>query len=70
MFALSAFGSLFGFVGMLIAVPTAAVIGVFGRFFIERYKDGRLYQGSAEWQEQAGKQAEKSAKDSREAEQE
>ena len=44
-FALSAFGSLFGFAGMLIAVPVAAVIGVMGRFGIRQYKDGRLYQG-------------------------
>jgi predicted PurR-regulated permease PerM len=50
MFALSAFGSLFGFVGLLVAVPAAASIGVFGRFLIERYKDGRLYRGSTEWQ--------------------
>jgi predicted PurR-regulated permease PerM len=50
MFALSAFGSLFGFVGLLVAVPSAAAIGVFGRFLIERYQGGRLYQGSAEWQ--------------------
>ena len=48
-FALSAFGALFGFVGLLIAVPAAAGIGVLGRFGIERYKDGRLYRGSAEW---------------------
>jgi predicted PurR-regulated permease PerM len=53
MFALSAFGSLFGFVGLLIAVPAAAGIGVISRFLIERYKAGRLYLGSAEWQEQA-----------------
>jgi len=53
MFALSAFGSLFGFVGLLVAVPAAAAIGVFGRFLIERYRDGRLYQGSAEWQGRA-----------------
>lgn len=45
LFALSAFGALFGFVGMLIAVPVAASIGVITRFFIHRYKDGRLYQG-------------------------
>ncbi len=51
MFALSAFGSLFGFVGLLVAVPSAAAIGVFGRFLIERYQNGRLYQGSAEWQD-------------------
>ena len=46
LFALSAFGTLFGFAGLLIAVPTAAAIGVFGRFFLERYKEGRLYLGS------------------------
>ncbi len=45
MFALSAFGSLFGFAGLLIAVPTAAVIGVFLRFSISQYKTGRLYKG-------------------------
>jgi predicted PurR-regulated permease PerM len=53
MFALSAFGSLFGFVGLLVAVPAAAGIGVFGRFLIERYKDGQLYRGSVEWRERA-----------------
>ena len=44
-FALSAFGSLFGFVGMLVAVPVAAVIGVVVRFFAERYQEGQLYKG-------------------------
>jgi predicted PurR-regulated permease PerM len=42
-FALSAFGSLFGFSGLLVAVPAAAAIGVFGRFLIGRYKESRLY---------------------------
>lgn len=45
MFALSVFGSLFGFVGMLVAVPVAAAIGVVARFFITRYQAGRLYRG-------------------------
>lgn len=45
MFALSAFGALFGFTGLLIAVPVAAVIGVFLRFSVEKYKQGRLYRG-------------------------
>ncbi|MEO0680176.1 MAG: AI-2E family transporter, partial [Pseudomonadota bacterium] len=45
MFALSAFGALLGFTGLLIAVPTAAAIGVLGRFAIEQYTSGRLYQG-------------------------
>ncbi|MBT0958607.1 AI-2E family transporter [Alphaproteobacteria bacterium KMM 3653] len=44
-FALSAFGTLFGFVGLLVAVPVTAMIGVVVRFFIHRYKDGRLYRG-------------------------
>ena len=45
LFALSAFGVLFGFVGLLVAVPAAASIGVIGRFLLGQYKDGRLYQG-------------------------
>ncbi len=44
-FALSAFGTLFGFVGMLVAVPVAAAIGVITRFAITQYKASRLYQG-------------------------
>ena len=44
-FALSVFGALFGFVGMLIAVPAAAALGVLVRFGIEQYKNGRLYRG-------------------------
>ena len=44
-FALSVFGSIFGFVGMLVAVPLAAMIGVLVRFGIEQYTDGRLYRG-------------------------
>jgi predicted PurR-regulated permease PerM len=46
-FALSVFGTLFGFVGMLIAVPVAASIGVVARFAVGNYKGGRLYQGHA-----------------------
>ncbi|HEY9022277.1 MAG: AI-2E family transporter [Paracoccaceae bacterium] len=44
-FALSVFGSLFGFVGMLVAVPVAAVIGVVARFGIGGYKKSLLYRG-------------------------
>lgn len=44
-FALSAFGTLFGFVGMLVAVPVAAAIGVITRFLVAEYKRGRLYLG-------------------------
>jgi len=45
MFALSAFGTLFGFVGMLVAVPMAATIGVFSRFGVRQYLTGQLYRG-------------------------
>jgi predicted PurR-regulated permease PerM len=47
LFALSAFGSVFGFVGMLVAVPIAAAIGVFARFGIGQYQASLLYQGYA-----------------------
>lgn len=46
-FALSAFGLLFGFVGMLVAVPVAAAIGVIARFAIAQYRDSLLYKGQA-----------------------
>jgi len=45
MFALVAFGALFGFVGLLVAVPAAAAVGVLVRFGIERYLDSDLYHG-------------------------
>ncbi|MBK5928795.1 AI-2E family transporter [Rhodobaculum claviforme] len=44
--ALSAFGSLFGFAGMLVAVPVAAALGVVVRFFTQQYHDSVLYRGS------------------------
>ena len=44
-FALSAFGALFGFVGMLVAVPVAASIGVVARWGVGQYQDSRLYKG-------------------------
>jgi len=45
--ALSVFGSLFGFVGMLVAVPVAAALGVIARFLTEQYLDSRLYKGDS-----------------------
>ena len=45
MFALFAFGYLFGFVGLLMAVPLAAVIGVLMRFALRRYLESPLYTG-------------------------
>lgn len=47
-FALSAFGTLFGFVGMLVAVPVAAALGVLARFALSQYRDGPLYQGTGD----------------------
>lgn len=47
MFALFAFGYLFGFVGMLIAVPAAAMIGVLARFALKQYLASPLYQGNS-----------------------
>ena len=44
-FALSVFGALFGFVGLLVAVPVAAVIGVLTRFGIGHYRQSQLYKG-------------------------
>ena len=45
MFALFAFGSLLGFVGLLIAVPLAAAVGVLTRFALDRYLRSTLYNG-------------------------
>lgn len=45
MFALLAGGVLLGFLGLMIAVPTAAVIGVLLRHAIDNYKKSTLYLG-------------------------
>src|SRR3954469_1087855 len=45
MFALFAFGALFGFVGLLLAVPLAAVAGVLGRFALKKYLESAPYHG-------------------------
>ncbi|MSP81673.1 MAG: AI-2E family transporter [Alphaproteobacteria bacterium] len=45
MFALVAGGALFGFVGVLLAVPVAAVIGVLARFALTQYMASPLYRG-------------------------
>ncbi|HEX3441610.1 MAG TPA: AI-2E family transporter [Pseudolabrys sp.] len=44
-FALLAFGYLFGFVGLLVAVPLAATIGVLARFGLRRYLESSFYTG-------------------------
>ena len=48
LFALLAGGNLLGFSGLLVAVPTAAAIGVLIRFAEERYRQGRFYRGNSE----------------------
>lgn len=45
MFSLLAFGSLFGFVGVLLAVPVAAAIGVLVRFALGQYLASAFFRG-------------------------
>ncbi len=47
-FALLAFASLFGFAGMILAVPSAAATGVLIRFAARRYKQSALFHGFRE----------------------
>lgn len=44
-FALLSGGALFGFMGLLLAVPVAAALGVLVRFAIARYLESSLYRG-------------------------
>jgi predicted PurR-regulated permease PerM len=44
MFALFAFGSLFGFTGLIVAVPVAAAAGVVLRFIARRYRESAIYR--------------------------
>ena len=44
-FAMFAFGYLFGFVGLLLAVPLAAAVRVIASFFLRRYQHSALYTG-------------------------
>jgi predicted PurR-regulated permease PerM len=48
-FALLAGGALFGFVGLLLAVPIAAVIGVLSRFGVAQYRNSRYFRGDPPW---------------------
>jgi predicted PurR-regulated permease PerM len=45
LFALFAFGLLFGFVGLLIAIPAAAAVGVLIRYGLSRYLTSPIYRG-------------------------
>jgi len=44
-FALAAFGAVFGFVGLLVAVPVAASLGVVIRHALNQYRESLLYRG-------------------------
>ena len=46
LFALSAFGTLLGFAGLVLAVPMAAALGVLARYGLERYRESEYYSGS------------------------
>ena len=46
-FALLAFGSLFGFTGLITAVPLAAASGVILRFAVKRYRESNLYTNAS-----------------------
>jgi predicted PurR-regulated permease PerM len=45
-FALFAFGYLFGFLGLLIAIPVSAAIGVVLRYAVDRYRGSTIFNGS------------------------
>jgi predicted PurR-regulated permease PerM len=47
-FAVFAFGYLFGFVGMLVAVPAAAAVGVVVRHALVEYRESGLYNSGGE----------------------
>ena len=47
MFALFVFGGLYGFTGLIVAVPTAAALGVLARHLIGLYLKSSLYRGGA-----------------------
>ena len=47
-FSLLAGGALFGFLGVLLALPMAAIVGVLFRFCIDHYKNSSYYNGSSE----------------------
>jgi len=48
MFALLALGAVFGFVGLLLAVPMAAIASVLVRYSVRKYKESALYLGRNE----------------------
>lgn len=57
MFALFAFGTLFGFVGLLIAVPAASSVAVLVRFALRKYRASAFYSPNVGLVSAAGAQA-------------
>ena len=53
MLALSVFGAIFGFPGLLVAVPISAALGVLIRFALNQYRDSLLYKGTENPEDQA-----------------
>ena len=45
--ALAVFGTLFGFAGLLVAVPVAAALGVIGQFLVEQYRASPAFRPPA-----------------------
>ncbi len=52
--ALAVFGALFGMLGLLVAVPVSAMIGVLVKFGVEEYRSGELYLGEGSEQDSPG----------------
>ena len=67
LFGLLAGAALFGFVGVLLAVPATAAVGVLARFAVQRYQQSRLYLGSAAVASEASAPAAKPAPEERPA---
>jgi predicted PurR-regulated permease PerM len=55
-FAILAGGQLFGFTGILLALPAAAVVMVFMRYMHERYKKSDYYGANADHSPEVGEQ--------------
>ncbi|HUA52621.1 MAG TPA: AI-2E family transporter [Candidatus Sulfotelmatobacter sp.] len=55
-FALLAGGSLFGFIGLLLAIPVASVIGVMARFALQQYLAGSFYGAAPPARAQAARE--------------
>jgi len=48
MFALFAFSYLFGFVGLIVAIPLSAAVAVLVRFALRQYRESRMYLGEGQ----------------------